>query len=520
MMRCRLDGGVNQDVNVKGETMKRGLCVVMGLLMAANGWSAGLLGRVKAQADKVAVAYGETWNSFYGDGHYKNLMTASLDVRPDGTPNIVLDEAAGKMTATIRLAVNEANYEAWKTAAHARFAAADMSFRFSDFEDPEGRMIGGRNYRFGDNEEASIKRWEAKDGNGYKAKLSIRVQLVDKAGKVFRDDFLPLEKFQRLGYASYPIPLHSLNRLLDLPRGRFKWFESETEPTADAHVEDGYARIAYSGLTQAEMDTLEDVRCTILDEVDVRAIHEEVAERERQVRAAVRAARIASTKTVMLPGGSRMKFVWCPPGSFMMGSPTSEKGRCDDETLHRVTLTKGFWMAQTEVTQAQWESVMGNNPSYFKGADRPVENVSWEDCQAFLRKAGQGLRLPTEAEWEYACRADSAESFAGDLDGMVWYGGNSKGETHAVGTKTPNAWGLYDMHGNVWEWCEDWYGRYPEGTLTDPTGPASGGRRVNRGGGWSLGSRSCRSADRCGNGPGGRIFNLGFRVAYSAGLHD
>jgi len=221
------------------------------------------------------------------------------------------------------------------------------------------------------------------------------------------------------------------------------------------------------------------------------------------------------TKTVALPGGATMEMVWCPPGEFTMGSPASEEGRYprhhDYERQHQVTLTKGFWMAKTEVTQKQWQSVMGYNPAKFKGDDLPVECVSWEDCQEFCRKAG--LQLPTEAQWEYACRAGSTGPYAGtgQLDDMGWHFSNSGGGAHPVGTKRANAWGLHDMHGNVWEWCADWFGNYPTGAVADPTGLVSGGCPVLRGGCWSDDVQSCRSACRSWGGPDNHSWQNGFR---------
>ncbi|MBN1847182.1 MAG: SUMF1/EgtB/PvdO family nonheme iron enzyme, partial [Deltaproteobacteria bacterium] len=192
-----------------------------------------------------------------------------------------------------------------------------------------------------------------------------------------------------------------------------------------------------------------------------------------------------------------MKFVYIFPGTFTMGSPANEKDRDDNELQHQVTLTKGFYMQTTEVTQGQWKDVMGNNPSYFKncGDDCPLESISWNDAQEFInrlnRKEGaQKYRLPTEAEWEYACRAGSTTRFyfgdsESDLGEYAWYDGNSGGKTHPLAQKRPNAWGLYDMHGNVWEWCEDWYGEtiHP-GSVTDPIGASGGSYRVLRGGSW------------------------------------
>ena len=216
------------------------------------------------------------------------------------------------------------------------------------------------------------------------------------------------------------------------------------------------------------------------------------------------------------------------PGTFLMGSPAEEEGRSADESLHEVTLTKSFFLAVTPCTQRQWETVMGSNPSYFKGADLPIENVSWDDAVAFCRKLteqhrrsgalaeGWAWRLPTEAEWEYAARAGTTGPRHGDLAAIAWYDGNSGSKTHPVQKKEPNVWGLHDMMGNVWEWCADWYGEYPRTAATDPMGPSSGSNRVCRGGGWHYGAGHCRSANRRGYAPGVRSLDLGFRLALSS----
>lgn len=215
-----------------------------------------------------------------------------------------------------------------------------------------------------------------------------------------------------------------------------------------------------------------------------------------------------------------LRFVRIPAGTFMMGSPKNEDERFSWETQHKVTLTRPFEMMVTPVTQALWQAVMGNNPSHFKGPDLPVEEVSWEDVQEFIQKLNQmlgtdSLRLPTEAEWEYACRAGTTGARYGKLGEVAWYEDNSDGETHRVGTKAPNAWGLYDMLGNVWEWCQDWHGSYPSGPVTDPTGPSTGSRRVNRGGSWDYGARNVRAANRSYDDPRFRLVDLGFRLARS-----
>ncbi len=222
-----------------------------------------------------------------------------------------------------------------------------------------------------------------------------------------------------------------------------------------------------------------------------------------------------------------MEFVFILPGSFMMGSPKNEPGRSDDEILHNVTLTKGFFMQTTQVTQKQWKSVMGNNPSHFKECDDcPVENVSWDDVHEFIdklnKKKGHTYRLPTEAEWEYACRAGSETAFCfGDdesqLEHYAWYDRNSGGRTHPVAQRNPNAWGLYDMHGNVWEWCQDWYGNYYADSVTNPEGSSTGSDRVFRGGCWYDYARRCRSANRNSNAPCNRNSCLGFRLVLSPG---
>ena len=220
-----------------------------------------------------------------------------------------------------------------------------------------------------------------------------------------------------------------------------------------------------------------------------------------------------------------MSFVLIPAGSFTMGSPAGEPGRDPDERLHPVTISNPFYLQTTEVTQKQWTQLMGNNPSSFKdrGDDCPVENISWNGAQEFILKlnqkeSGAKYRLPTEAEWEYACRAGNKGRFCfGDeearLGEYAWYSGNSGGKTHPVGQKKPNTWGLYDMHGNVWEWCQDWYGDYSTSQVTDPTGPKAGEGRVFRGGSWGIYAKHVRSASRNGRRPGYRHYYLGFRVA-------
>ena len=230
-----------------------------------------------------------------------------------------------------------------------------------------------------------------------------------------------------------------------------------------------------------------------------------------------------------------MEFVYMPPGTFLRGSPPDEPGRQSDEKQQWVTLTNGFYMQTTEVTQGQWKAVMGIPPLHIiKCNDNcPVERVSWNDAQEFIHKLNKlegahKYRLPTEAEWEYAAKAGSKTAFAsGDisildcgydltLSEMGWYCGNSNTYPHhPVAQKNPNAWGLYDMHGSVSEWCMDWYGDYPPGSLTDPIGPSIGTERVLRGGGLADDARTCRSANRISLRPDIIFDYIGFRLAVS-----
>ena len=221
--------------------------------------------------------------------------------------------------------------------------------------------------------------------------------------------------------------------------------------------------------------------------------------------------------------GVTFKMIYVYGGTFTMGCTSEQVGDCMsvENPAHSVTLSD-FYMGETEVTQALWQAVMGINPSYFKGDNRPVESVSWNDCQKFIQKlnqlTGRTFRLPTEAEWEYAARGGkyySGYKYSGsnEVGYVAWYEVNSGSQTHDVKTKQPNALGLYDMSGNVWEWCSDRYGSYNSGAQTDPQGPSSGSYRVLRGGSWYDHARNCRVSDRYGNYPGGRSSDIGFRLS-------
>ncbi|MDR1166201.1 MAG: formylglycine-generating enzyme family protein [Deltaproteobacteria bacterium] len=224
-----------------------------------------------------------------------------------------------------------------------------------------------------------------------------------------------------------------------------------------------------------------------------------------------------------------MKFVLAPAGSFTMGVDLSAENGVEAETPQRqVTLTRPFYLGVYEVTQAEYSSVMdGASPGVFKGRDLPVENVSWDDARAFLRKLNQKegtdkYRLPTEAEWEYSARAGTTTAYffgsdAKFLGDYAWFAENSGGQTRPVGGKKPNPWGFYDLYGNVWEWTEDFYGKYQGDSATDPGGPSAGSERTSRGCSWSNAPVIiCRSAARVGLSPELRDGTLGFRVAFTA----
>jgi formylglycine-generating enzyme required for sulfatase activity len=245
-------------------------------------------------------------------------------------------------------------------------------------------------------------------------------------------------------------------------------------------------------------------------------------------------AELPKTCTFDLRNGVNLEMVLIPAGTFMMGSPDSEAERSSNETLHQVTISNPFYLGKYPITQAQWQQVMGTKPSHFE-SDKllPVENVSWNDTKAFCIKLREithaPFGIPTEAQWEYACRAGTMTPYhfgsqlngrEANCDGTVPYGTVKEGpyleKTSAVGKYPANPWGLYDMHGNVWEWCSDWYGDYPPESVKDPSGPADGSIRVLRGGSWRNVAVFCRSANRSWNGPSNRFLNLGFRLALSS----
>ena len=222
--------------------------------------------------------------------------------------------------------------------------------------------------------------------------------------------------------------------------------------------------------------------------------------------------------------GQTFNMIKVEGGIFTMGgSPEMIKADNDEKPAHKVTLST-YYIGETEVTQELWKAVMGNNPSYFKGNNLPVESISWNDCQTFIRKlnnlTGKYFRLPTEAEWEFAARGGNNSAlcqYSGnpDIDKVAWYGENSGKKPHPVASKTANQLGLYDMSGNVWEWCQDWKGSYTIDDKIDPAGPSNGSFRINRGGCWGSNAWFCRSSTRCFIAPDGKRNYIGFRLALS-----
>ena len=313
-------------------------------------------------------------------------------------------------------------------------------------------------------------------------------------------------------------------RVTSLPSGAEVWSGGRklgTTPLSLSKVAEG-AEVSYELRLKGYQNERLSGTVRYKDELSLRAVLEEQL-----------GPKEGSGWTVDIGGGLTMK--WIAAGSFEMGS---NDGDSDEKPVHRVTLSKGYWLGEHEVTQGQWQAVMGSNPSHFKGSNLPVEQVSWEEAMAFCKKltrdekakgrlpAGMSYTLPTEAQWEYACRAGTTDAFhygnrldssMANFDGNYPYGGASKGvyrqKTTSVGSFKPNAWGLYDMHGNVWESCSDWYGSYSSGSVVDPAGARSGTNRVIRGGSWGSSARDCRSANRYRSTPGYRFNSLGFRLA-------
>jgi formylglycine-generating enzyme required for sulfatase activity len=288
---------------------------------------------------------------------------------------------------------------------------------------------------------------------------------------------------------------------------------AEADAKAEAERKE-HERLASEAKAKAEAEQKERERMAAEAKKKVEAERRELPKK-------IQTTTVGAQLNVLLTEELIQSFVLVPSGSFTMGSSSDEEGASSDENQVEVTLSQSFWLAKTEVTQAQWEAVMGSNTSLFKGPNLPVENVSWMDAQAFIAKLndkqilpqGWKFALPTEAQWEYACRAGEKGPYSGgSLDEVGWYKENSDSQTHEVAKKKPNALGLYDMHGNVWEWCADWYEDTLKGGI-DPVGPSSGDYRVYRGGSWYCDASSCRAAYRSRSYPGIRFNSLGFRPA-------
>ncbi|MBQ8571459.1 MAG: SUMF1/EgtB/PvdO family nonheme iron enzyme [Kiritimatiellae bacterium] len=454
------------------------------LLAMSNIFSQSFFSRVIEQADIVPKTYGEICEDYYSS--YDKLLEASVDTRRDGTPNIVVKEDDQEIIITIRLSINEAQYSAWKTRTLQKIDALKLSNSFSSFEDLEARSIAGRGYRFGDNEETAISQWERKNSSLMKVRdYVILVEFINYQGELIEIKGIPISYFKRMGFNSYPLPLHHLNRLEELP-SNVKWGVDE----------DSYYSFTRENTTIKWMNSISNIRCSVLtlNEFNAfRAEQERIAreEAEAECKAREEAERNAREKAESL---------------------IKEMVRIPDSAEH-----KGLYFGKYEVTQAQWQAIMGNNPSWYKGdLSHPVENVSWDDCQAFIerlnaraevKQAGLIFFLPTEEQWEYACRAGSTDDYGlladgreGTLDEMGWYSDNSGNQTHPVGQKKSNAWGLYDIHGNVEEWTASKHGS---------------NYRVYRGGSWYDVAEFCEADRRNYIFPDNRYYTVGFRLAAS-----
>ena len=253
-----------------------------------------------------------------------------------------------------------------------------------------------------------------------------------------------------------------------------------------------------------------------------RIVWDVLAEREKLAGANI-CFKVEVNSGRFMVNGVSFEMVRVEGGTFRMGATSEQEDEADsdEKPVHGVTLSS-YYIGKTEVTQALWQAVMGSNPSRFEGSDLPVECVSWNDCQEFIQKlnrlTGRNFRLPTEAEWEFACRGGNNSrgykySGSNNLGSVAWYNDNSGDQTHPVGTKASNELGIYDMSGNVWEWCSDWYADYTSHSQTNPKGPRSGSCRVFRGGGWGYGAGYCRSSFRDYDFPAFRFIILGLRLA-------
>ncbi len=474
---------------------------IAAFLTISNAFSQSYFSRVIEQADVVPETYGKICEDYYTS--YDKLLNAGVDIRRDGTPNIVVDTDARKITVTIRLSINEAQYSAWKNRTYQKIDTLKLSNSFTSFEDPEARSIAGRGYRFGDNEETAISHWERNNASVMKVRdYLILVEYVNQQGQVTESTFIPISSFKRMGFASYPLPLHHLNRLRELPSNT-KWGVDE----------DSYYSYTRQNTTLEWMNSISDIRCKVLSLAEVQAYRAEQARIAREKAEAERRAREEAERIAREKAEAERKA----------REEAERKSRGEVESLIKDMVRipdsaehKGLYFGKYEVTQTQWQAIMGNNPSHHKGdLSHPVEKVSWNDCQDFIKKlnaradvkqAGLIFFLPTEEQWEYACRAGSTDDYGlladgreGTMEEMGWYCDNSREKTHPVGQKKPNAWGLYDMHGNVWEWTSSENSYY----------------RIYRGGSWDNNAGNCESDDWNYSYPDYGRRNLGFRLAAS-----
>ena len=343
--------------------------------------------------------------------------------------------------------------------------------------------------------------------------------------EIMADSYL-LQAEQLISEQDYGGALDALNKIVAL--------QSEHDLTLPDEFDFKYAQVALgAGLSEAALESVIKYLATAgrdgefyreaLELMNKAQANVEELKEQRERMAREQEAREAREQEIQSYIGadllSAIEFVRIPAGEFRMGSTSSEANSLREQPVTQVRISRGFWLGKYEVTQGQWEAVMGSNPSYFSecGLDCPVEQVSWEDAQEFIWRLnamdGEGTyRLPTEAEWEYAARAGTTGDRYGNLDEIAWYDGTTGKRTHPVGGKAPNAWGLHDMLGNVIEWVGDWYARYPGGSVTDPRGPGRGSNRVLRGGSWRHIASNCRSSYRLFAPPSWRSVILGFRL--------
>ncbi len=408
-----------------------------------------------AWTNPVEAAYTAIWDGFYGPGKSKLLLKASVALFPNGKPAFEFCETNDDVRLLIFLEVDTQAFEAWRYDAHQKLAAlGPMQCKPVPFNAPGARIIGGRAFRFCDEGEACVQRWE-KSRYAKKTALAVRIEGLSKSGKPFLKWEAPIRLFTRgEDNIEFPCPLRNLNRLLDVPQSIWSWTQPGTIPEVGA--ERASFNMLLTKLSQFRSASVASCVCTIIDETD------------------------------FMPG--------------ILENLEPELLKIEEDMVE--VPGKHFAIGRHEVTQEIWSTFMNKaapNPSYFKGLDLPVENVTWDNCEIFLKKLnsfpffrlrGQIYRFPTEEEWEYACRAgaqgpyclttNGTEIVSGTLGTVAWIKENSERKTHPVGEKEPNAFGLYDMHGNVWEWT----------STVDETD------KIIKGGGWNGDPTRCETSNR------------------------